>query len=93
LRRRGLPVGEGRRASLEDFVRQEPEKVRDLWRFSDESFWRSPDDTFLRLIAVTPAAAELRDGSGTLVSGAKIQAERLVGAKVALVENAKVDWI
>lgn len=72
-------------------ARHDPEKARELWRFSDETFFSAPDNPDLRVITVTPASAELWDGSNLLISGAKILAERLVGAKTELVENAKVD--
>lgn len=72
-------------------VSHDPDKARDLWRFSDETFFKSPDNPDLRVITVTPVAAELWDGSNLLVTGAKMLAERLVGAKTQLVENAKVD--
>ena len=72
-------------------VRHDPEKARDVWRFSDETFFKSPDNPDLRVIAVTPVAAELWDGSNLLITGAKMLADRLVGTKSELVENAKVD--
>lgn len=72
-------------------VSQDADKVRDLWRFSDETFFKSPDNPEIRVIAVRPDAAELWDGSHLLITGAKILAQRLVGADVELVENAKVD--
>ena len=72
-------------------VRHDPTKARDLWRFSDETFWQTPDNPDLRVITVTPLSAELWDGSNLLVTGAKMLAERLVGAKTQLVENARVD--
>lgn len=72
-------------------VRHDPDKARDLWRFSDETFFTSPDNPDLRVITIRPAAAELWDGSNLLISGAKLLAERLIGAKTQLVENAKVD--
>lgn len=65
-------------------------KINELWRFSDASFWDTPDNPDLRIIAVTPEEAELWDGSNRLVTGAKVLAERLAGAEVELVENAKV---
>ena len=72
-------------------ARHDPEKARDLWRFSDETFFSAPDNPDLRVITVLPTSAELWDGSNLLISGAKMLAERLVGAKTELVENAKVD--
>ncbi len=68
-------------------------RIDDLWRFSDESFWDTPDNPELRVITVTPNDAELWDGSNRLVTGAKVLAERVVGVEVELVENAKVDEI
>lgn len=72
-------------------IRHDPRKAREVWRFSDETFFKSPDNPELRVITVRPDSAELWDGSNLLISGAKILAERLVGAKTQLVENAKVD--
>lgn len=68
-------------------------KAEDLWRTSDQSFWKSPDNPDLRIIAVEPTGAELWDGSNLLVTGAKMLAERIAGAKVELVENATVDTL
>jgi general stress protein 26 len=72
-------------------ARHDPEKARDVWRFSDETFFKSPDNPDLRVITVRPVSAELWDGSNLLISGAKLLAERLLGAKTQLVENARVD--
>lgn len=72
-------------------VSHDPAKARDVWRFSDETFFKSPDNPDLRVITVTPVSAELWDGSNLLITGAKMLAERLVGAKTELVENAKVN--
>jgi general stress protein 26 len=69
----------------------DPAKARDVWRLSDETFFKSPDNPDLRVITVRPTSAELWDGSNLLISGAKMLAERLLGAKTELVENAKVD--
>lgn len=71
-------------------ISHDPEKLRELWRFSDETFWKTPDNPDLRIISVLPEAAELWDGSHLLVTGAKILAERLAGIRVQLVENARV---
>lgn len=68
-------------------------KIREVWRFSDESFWQSPDNPELRLITVEPRDAELWDGSNALVTGVKMLAERFAGAKVELVDNRKVSQI
>ena len=72
-------------------ARHDPDKARDLWRFSDETFFTSPDNPDLRVITVRPRAAELWDGSNLLISGAKLLADRLLGARTQLVENARVD--
>lgn len=72
-------------------ARHDPDKARDLWRFSDETFFTAPDNPDLRVITVTPNSAELWDGSNLLISGVKILAERLAGAKTQLVENARVE--
>jgi general stress protein 26 len=69
------------------------EKIEDVWRFSDEAFWKAPDEPNLRLITVEPRDAELWDGSNVVVTGAKMIAERFLGAKVQLVENRKIDQI
>lgn len=66
-------------------------KIAALWRFTDKAFWKTPDNPDLRLIAVEPDAAELWDGSDLLITGAKIIAERLSGAKAELVENRRID--
>ncbi|WP_207102068.1 pyridoxamine 5'-phosphate oxidase family protein [Paracoccus shandongensis] len=72
-------------------ARHDPAKARDVWRLSDETFFKSLDNPDLRVITVRPTRAELWDGSNLLVSGAKMLAERLLGARTELVENARVD--
>lgn len=72
-------------------ARYDPAKARELWRFSDTTFFKTPDNLDLRVITVTPTAAELWDGSNLLITGAKILAERLAGVSTELVENARVD--
>lgn len=74
-------------------VSSDREKIEEVWRFSDEAFWEAPDDPNLRLITVEPRDAELWDGSNVVLTGAKMIAERFLGAKVQLVENRKVDQI
>ena len=74
-------------------ISRDREKIAEVWRVTDASFWKDPDNPELRLIAVEPRDAELWDGSNLLVSGAKVLAERLVGAKTQLVENARVERI
>lgn len=74
-------------------VEQDAAKAKDLWRYSDETFFKSPDNPDLRVVTVRPDSAELWDGSHLVITGAKILAERLVGADVELVENAKVDHL
>lgn len=68
-------------------------KIEALWRFADKSFWDTPDNPDLRAIEVRPTGAEIWDGSNRLITGAKVLAERLLGAEVELVENAKVGKI
>ena len=72
-------------------VRHDPLKARDLWRFSDDTFFKAPDNPDLRVITVRPVAAELWDGSNLLITGTKMLAERLLGTRTQLVENAQVD--
>ena len=74
-------------------VSRDRDKIAEVWRLSDETFWKSPDNPDLRLITVEPRDAELWDGSNLLVTGAKVLAERLVGVKTQLVENAKAEQI
>ncbi|MFC3167044.1 pyridoxamine 5'-phosphate oxidase family protein [Paracoccus fontiphilus] len=71
-------------------IRHDPDKAREVWRLTDETFFTSPDHPDLRVITVRPTSAELWDGSNLLISGVKMLAERLLGAKTELVENAKV---
>ena len=66
-------------------VSRDRKKIEEVWKFSD--------DPKLRLITIEPRDAELWDGSNVLVTGAKMIAERFLGAKVELVENRKVDQI
>lgn len=74
-------------------VSQDRAKIAEVWTFKDASFWDTPENPDLRLIEVTPEAAELWDGSNIAVTGVKALAERLLGADVELVANRKVDHI
>jgi general stress protein 26 len=68
-------------------------RIAELWTAADRAWWDDADDPAIRLIAVEPEDAELWKGSNRLVTGARLVAATVTGAKAHLGENVKVDHI
>ena len=65
-------------------------KIRELWSMPTKFWWDSPDDPNIRLIKVTPQAAEFWDSPGNLVSDLKVTFGLLTGTHPSAGERKKV---
>jgi len=66
-------------------------KIRDIWTDSSKLWWDGPDDPRIRLVTFRPDDAEIWDSPNFIVSGVKMVAAALTGAKLKLGDHAKVD--
>ncbi|MBD9596855.1 MULTISPECIES: pyridoxamine 5'-phosphate oxidase family protein [unclassified Ensifer] len=71
-------------------VRNDREKIRDLWSTPAKAWWDSPNDPSIRILKVTPSSAEYWDSPGTVISYIKMAAAAVTSAKPDMGENAKV---
>jgi len=65
-------------------------KIRALWSIPPRFWWDSPDDPAIRLIRVTPRAAEFWDAPGNLVSSLKVAFALVTGTHPESGERKKV---
>jgi general stress protein 26 len=72
-------------------VRRDHVKAAEIWKTTDNAWWRGPDDKNVCVLRVTPITAELWDGPASKAL-AMIEFARagLVGEKPKLGENRKV---
>ena len=66
------------------------DKIRELWSVPPKLWWGNPDDPQIRLIRVTPVAAEYWDAPGNMISNLKAAFEDVTGAKLSPGEHRKV---
>ncbi|MBV9043600.1 MAG: pyridoxamine 5'-phosphate oxidase family protein [Alphaproteobacteria bacterium] len=71
-------------------VSNDREKIKDLWSPFAKAWWDSADDPNIRVIAVSPDAAELWDSPGTLIATVKMLTAAATGARPDMGENRKV---
>jgi general stress protein 26 len=72
-------------------VRSDPIKAAEIWKSTDNVWWRGPDDPNVCVLRVRPIAAELWDGpSSKVVTAFEFAKARLTGEKPNLGENRKV---
>jgi general stress protein 26 len=72
-------------------VRQDHAKAAEIWKSTDNIWWRGPDDPNVCVLRVDPITAELWDGpSSRAVAVFEIAKARLTGAPPNLGENRKV---
>jgi general stress protein 26 len=64
--------------------------VRELWSTPAKAWWDSADDPAIRVLEVTPQAAEYWDSPGGLVSYVKMQVAAMSGERPDMGENRKV---
>jgi general stress protein 26 len=66
-------------------------KAAEVWRFTDNLWWKGPDDPNVCVLRVTPLTAELWDGPASkAVAAFEFVKARLTGEKPNLGENRKV---
>jgi general stress protein 26 len=66
-------------------------KAAEVWRFTDNLWWKGPNDPNVCVLRITPLKAELWDGpASTAVFAFEFVKARLTGAKPNLGENRKV---
>lgn len=66
-------------------------KAADIWKSSDNLWWRGPDDPNVCVLRVTPFTAELWDGPASkAVAAYEFVKAKLTGEKPNLGENRKV---
>jgi general stress protein 26 len=65
-------------------------KIKQLWSLPAKAWWDSADDPNIRLLTVTPAAAEFWDGENKVVASMKMAAAAMTGERPDLGENKKV---
>jgi general stress protein 26 len=72
-------------------VASDPAKAAEIWKSTDNMWWRGPDDPNVGVLRVRPLTAELWDGpsSKAVVALESIKA-KLTGEKPTLGENRKV---
>jgi general stress protein 26 len=66
-------------------------KAAQIWKQTDNAWWKGPDDPNVCVLRVTPATAELWDGPASrAVAAYEFAKARLTGEKPNLGENRKV---
>jgi general stress protein 26 len=66
-------------------------KAREIWKKTDDIWWRGPDDPNVRVLRVVPSRAELWDGPASkAVALYEFAKAKLTGEKPNLGENRKV---
>jgi general stress protein 26 len=66
-------------------------KAAEVWRFTDNLWWKGPNDPNVCVLRITPLTAELWDGpASSAVFAFEFVKARLTGSKPNLGENRKV---
>ena len=65
-------------------------KIRKFWTAFDKAFWKDADDPAIRLLEVSPKAAEYWEGPGMVIGYAKLLGAAVSGGRPSLGENKKV---
>ena len=72
-------------------VASDPAKAAEIWKSTDNMWWRGPDDPNVGVLRVRPLTAELWDGpSSKAVVALEFIKAKLTGEKPTLGENRKV---
>jgi len=66
-------------------------KIKELWTSADRAFWNDANDPTIRVVRITPSAAEYWDSPGSIVTAVKLAYAGATGAKPKLGEHRKVD--
>src|SRR6195256_2555396 len=72
-------------------VRHDHAKAAEIWKSTDDMWWKGPDDPNVCVLRVRPLTAELWDGpASTAVAAFEFAKARITGKKPNLGENRKV---
>jgi general stress protein 26 len=72
-------------------MRRDRAKAAEIWKTTDNMWWKGPDDPNVCLLRVTPLTAELWDGPASkAVAAFEFVKSRLTGAEPHLGENRKI---
>jgi general stress protein 26 len=72
-------------------VRRDHAKAAEIWRYTDNLWWKGPDDPNVCVLRITPLTAELWDGPASkAVAAFEFVKAQLTGGKPSLGENRKV---
>jgi len=72
-------------------VQRDHSKAAAIWRYTDNLWWKGPDDPNVCVLRIAPITAELWDGpASSAVAAFEFVKARLTGAKPNLGENRKV---
>src|SRR5690606_8141739 len=71
-------------------VSNDRSKIEELWSNFDKAWWEDASDPQIRLLTIRPENGELWDSPNMLVSGAKMLAAAVTGAKPDMGDTAKV---
>jgi general stress protein 26 len=72
-------------------VQRDHAKAAEIWRYTDNLWWKGPNDPNVCVLRITPLTAELWDGPASkAVAAFEFVKARLTGAKPNLGENRKV---
>lgn len=71
-------------------ISRDPAKIRELWGTPAKAWWQSPDDPNIRVITVTPVAAEYWDAPGKTAAYIKMATAAVTGTRPNMGENRKV---
>jgi general stress protein 26 len=66
------------------------DKIKELWAIPAKVWWKTPDNPNLRLIKVTPVAAEYWDAPGNLISDFKVAFALVTGGYPKAGKHKKV---
>jgi general stress protein 26 len=65
------------------------ENIKQLWSIPAKAWWQSPEDESIRVLKVTPQAAEYWDSPGTVVSYVKMALAAVTDTRPELGDNRK----
>jgi general stress protein 26 len=72
-------------------VQRDHAKAAEIWRYTDNLWWKGPDDPNVCVLRIAPLTAELWDGPASrAVAAFEFVKARLTGAKPNLGENRKI---
>lgn len=72
-------------------VSNDRQKIKYLWSSSAETWWDNADDPSIRILTITPTAAEYWDSPGAVVTTIKMLTATITGEKPDIGDNAKVN--